>query len=182
MTEAAIHELLVKQQLHELEMAYCRGLDRRDEALLRSVFFEDAVVEHGQMFSGTGGGFAAWAVNEFLLRYEITAHYVLNEWYHVEGECAEAEIYRVTYHRERKDDRELATVAAGRAFNRYECRSGVWKICYRTVVRDWMTQSEAKAAAAAPGFSLAASAPGPEDPSYAVLGMFRGTAGGSTGK
>jgi hypothetical protein len=172
MTQTAIRELLVKQRLHEMEMAYCRGLDRRDEALLCSIFFDDAKVEHGQMYAGTIAGFARWAIHEFLPRYELTAHYVLNEWYRVEGERAEGEIHRISYHRERKEDGASVTVTAGRAFNRYECRDGVWKISFRTVVRDWIAQNPFDEPAEAPGFGLVKSVPGPEDLSYSVLSLF----------
>lgn len=172
MTESAIHELLLKQHFHELEMAYCRGLDRRDEELLRSVFFADAVVEHGQMFTGTSGNFAAWAIHDFLPRYVLTTHYVLNEWYRVCERGAEGEVHRISYHQERKQNVDIVTVAAGRAFNRYECRDGVWKICFRTVVRDWIAQEELSGGLRAGGFALPTSLPGPQDLSYTVLSLF----------
>jgi hypothetical protein len=168
-----IEELWAKQRLHELEMAYCRGLDRRDEVLVASVFFDDARVEHGQMFSGSGAAFAQWAVNEFLPRYEITAHYVLNEWYRIDGLRAQGEIYRLTHHQERSDGKVHVTLAAGRAFNCYECRDGAWKIAYRTVARDWISESESIAAAQAGAFQLGAAAAGPADPSYSILDLFR---------
>jgi len=78
-TDQALHDLLVKDRLHDLEMAYCRGVDRRDATLLHSIFFEDAIEEHGDMYSGSPKDFAVWVFRDFLPKYEVTAHYVLNE-------------------------------------------------------------------------------------------------------
>jgi hypothetical protein len=58
-TDEMLRELPVKDQLHALEMAYCGGVDRRDAALLRSVFFGDAIKEHGDMYTGNALKFAA---------------------------------------------------------------------------------------------------------------------------
>ncbi|HSV79418.1 MAG TPA: nuclear transport factor 2 family protein [Ramlibacter sp.] len=141
--ETELRALIVKERLHELEMAYCRGVDRRDAVLLQSIFFDDAVEEHGDMYRGSAVEFVRWAIEEFLPQYENTTHYVLNEWYRVEDDRAEGETHRVSYHRQRKDGALVETLAACRTFNRYECRNGVWKISYRGVVRDWVTQRAA---------------------------------------
>lgn len=178
--EKAIRELLVKQRLHEMEMAYCRALDRRDEVLLRSIFFDDAMVEHGQMYVGTIEKFARWAIQDFLPKYETTTHYVLNEWYRVDERRAEGEVHRISYHREGKDGGALTTLAAGRAFNRYECRNGVWKISFRTVVREWIAQNPLDEPPETSGFGMVKSLPGPGDLSYSVLSLFaRGPFGDS---
>ena len=131
------HYLLVKERLHELEMAYCRGVDRRDPDLLRSIFFEDALEEHGEMYRGPAVDFVDWVFNEFIGKYELTTHYVLNEWYRVAGDRAEGETHRISHHRIRTPEPK-ETIAACRTFNRYECRNGIWKISYRGVVRDWI--------------------------------------------
>jgi len=171
--ETRLHDLLVKDRLHELEMAYCRGVDRRDAALLRSIFFDDAVEEHGEMYRGSAHAFVEWVFRDFLPRYELTAHYVLNEWYRVAGDRAEGETHRLSYHRERgADGRASEAVAACRTFNRYECRDGVWKIAYRGVVRDWVSARPVDDALYKGHFGMALSRPDGQDDSYRVLSMF----------
>lgn len=168
----ALRTLLVKERLHELEMAYCRGVDRRDAELLQSIFFDDAVEEHGDMYRGSAVAFVQWAVTEFLPRFENTTHYVLNEWYRVDGDRAEGETHRVSYHRLREGGTAHETIAACRTFNRYERRAGVWKIAYRAVVRDWITRRPVDDALYRGEFEMPASRPGADDHSYRLLGLF----------
>lgn len=169
---AALQDLLVKQRLHDLEMAYCRGVDRRDADLLLSIFFEDAVEEHGEMYKGSVADFVRWAIGEFLPQWEITAHYVLNESYRVDGDKAEGETHRISYHRQRKDGKIHEVIAACRTFNRYECRDGVWKISYRGVSRDWVTQREGDESLYQGKFEMAPSRGDASDMSYRVLTLF----------
>jgi len=169
--ERALRDLLVKDRLHELEMAYCRGVDRRDPDLLRSIFFDDAIEEHGAMSRGSAAAFVDWVFREFIPQYEVTAHYVLNEWYRVDGDRAEGETHRLSYHRAR---REVATevIAACRTFSRYECRNGVWKISFRSVVRDWVAERPVNDALYQGKFAMPMSRPDPKDASYRLLSMF----------
>jgi hypothetical protein len=148
-------------------------VDRRDAALLQSIFFDDAVEEHGDMYRGSAAEFVRWAIEEFLPHYENTAHYVLNEWYQVAGERAEGETHRISYHRQRDGDHLVETLAACRTFNRYECRDGVWKISYRGVVRDWVTQRPADESLYRGKFGMPLSQPDASDLSYRVLDMFQ---------
>ncbi|MCV0394916.1 MAG: nuclear transport factor 2 family protein [Rhizobiaceae bacterium] len=170
-TAAALRDLLVKERLHELEMAYCRGIDRRDPELIRSIYFDDCVEDHGEAWQGTGSEWVDYIFSGYLLQFEVTAHYVMNEWYKVDGERAQGETHRVSYHR-RPNGEEVS--AGSRTFNRYECRNGVWKIAYRGVTRDWLLES--KAAPPDPAqpkhMILRPSLPGPQDVSYAELSMF----------
>src|SRR5262249_49993578 len=76
--ETRIDALLTKERLHELEMAYCRGIDRRDPDLIRSIYFPDAIEDHGSAWSGTGYEWVDYIFADYLLQFEVTAHYVLN--------------------------------------------------------------------------------------------------------
>jgi hypothetical protein len=171
--EAQLRALLIKDRLHELEMAYCRGVDRRDADLLRSIFFDDAIEEHGEMYRGSAIAFVDWVFKDFLPRYELTTHYVLNEWYRVDGQKAEGETHRLSYHRERDAEGQASeAIAACRTFNRYECRDGVWKIAYRGVVRDWVTHRPVDDALYQGHFGMQMSRHDASDESYRVLSLF----------
>ncbi len=52
--------LIDKQALSELVHSYCRACDRRDFALLRSLYHDDAIDDHGTMFRGTADEYLAW--------------------------------------------------------------------------------------------------------------------------
>lgn len=169
--ERLLDELIVKERLHELEMAYCRGVDRRDPELLKSIFFEDAVEEHGEMYGGNAWDFADWVFRDFIGEFENTTHYVLNEWYKVDGLRAEGETHRVSYHRKR-DPEPHEVIAGARTFNRYECRKGVWKIAYRGVVRDWITKRPVDDTLYKGHFEMLMSEMGPRDLSYDRMTMF----------
>jgi hypothetical protein len=166
-----LRDLLVKERLHELEMAYCRGVDRRDPELLRSIFFDDAIEEHGDMYRGSAADFVDWVFKEFIGNYELTTHYVLNEWYRVDGDRAEGETHRISHHRVRKPIAK-ETTAACRTFNRYECRNGVWKISYRGVVRDWIYARPLDEKLFEGTYAMALSRPDGSDRSYDVLSLF----------
>jgi len=165
-----VRDLLVKQRLHELEMAYCRGVDRRDRDLLASIYFEDAIEEHGSMYSGPVSAFMDWAFDTFLPRFEIVAHYVLNEWYQVDGDRAEGETHRISYHR--PFDGGDQRFAACRTLNRYECRDGVWKIAHRAVVRDWVTDTPLDLSLLGGSFEFPMSRSDETDASYDQLKLF----------
>jgi SnoaL-like domain len=165
-----IAKLVVKDRLHELEMAYCRGIDRRDPDLIKSVFFEDAIEDHGDAWYGTGHQWVDYIFSFYLTEFELTAHYVLNEWYKVNGNRAEGETHRISYHR-RADGAELT--AASRTFNRYECRHGLWRIAYRGVSRDWIKEGVvALGGSQARHLNLRSSVSGPSDISYMELSLF----------
>lgn len=165
-----LRDLKVKDRLHDLEVAYCRGIDRRDPELLKSIFFDDAFVRLGDMKEGGVDEWVDWIINEFKPRFENTTHYLLNEWYKVDGTTAEGETHRLSYHRFGDPAREL--IAASRTFNRYEQRDGVWRIAFREVIRDWIHERPVDQELFTGGFAMELSKPGPEDKSYEVLSMF----------
>ena len=56
----ALQTLIDKQALHELVLRYCRACDRRDFVLLRSLYHDDAIDDHGAMFCGSADEFLVW--------------------------------------------------------------------------------------------------------------------------
>ena len=173
---AFLRELRIKDRLHDLEVAYCRGIDRRDAELLSSIYFDDAFIRLGNMKEGGVHEWVSWIVDEFKPQFENTTHYLLNEAYQVRGSYAEGETHRLSYHRFADSPREL--IAASRTFNRYEERDGVWKISYREVIRDWIHERPVDRELFTGGFAMELSRPDATDKSYEVLSLFaRGALG-----
>ena len=137
MTQAAIDELLAKQEITELLYRYCRGIDRLDWELVRSCYHDDAFDDHG-IFRGSPDEFVAF-FTEFLTPLTATTHTLGNILITVNGDVAGCESYILAWHRVPADGdappRDLT--ASGRYVDRLERRNGQWKIAHRTVLFDW---------------------------------------------
>jgi ketosteroid isomerase-like protein len=134
-TQHALQVLLDKQEIHEVLMRYCRGIDRCDAELLHSVYHLDATDDHG-LFKGKAVDFVPWALKS-LGRDEGTSHYIANELIEVEGDVAYCESYFFAVHRrQNKDGTKADLIFAGRYVDQFERRGGLWKIAHRQVVFD----------------------------------------------
>ena len=132
---ATLRELLAKQEIHELLMRYCRGIDRRDATLLREVYHPDATDDHGG-FRGAASDFIDWAI-EALGRDENTSHFIANELVEIDGDVAYGESYFHAVHRRvQKDGSRVDLIFQGRYVDRFERRDGRWGIADRKVVYD----------------------------------------------
>lgn len=133
--------LLAEREIKRVLLRYCRGIDRLDEELIRSVYHDGATDDHG-IYQGDGQAFAAFVVPLLRDAYRSTMHTIQNCLIEVEGSGdgagAEAETYCVAYH-ERVDDagERWLDVFACRYVDRLERRTGRWGIVRRVVVHDW---------------------------------------------
>jgi hypothetical protein len=135
MSNERIETYLAKQDIYELVCQYSRGLDRLDEDLLCSVFFEDAYCEYG-FFNGAVKDFAGFAI-EALSGHVANHHMIGNVLIEVEGNEAFGEVYFHAYHKVPAEQGFDDVIIAGRYLDRYELRDGVWKIAYRSERNDW---------------------------------------------
>ncbi len=127
-------DLLDQVALRDLLMRYCRGCDRRDFALVRSLYHDDAIDDHGAMFHGGPDAFVAW-LPQAMATWDATRHMIGNSLFVVDGDMAEGEHYVEAWHRTPAPDaREY--VVHGRYLDRYAKRSGVWKFLHRSLVFD----------------------------------------------
>ncbi len=134
---SALDNLLAKQEMHELMVAYCRALDRCDRALLRSVFHDDAYIDAGT-FRGDPDGFVK-SIIDFNLGVTRTCHRLSNEWYKVDGDHAIGESYLMGIASANfgGGDGGFDGLVGGRYLDRYTRRNGVWKISEHVIVLDW---------------------------------------------
>ncbi len=174
---ARLAEAADRSELRQLVDLYGRAIDRRDFTLLRSLYWDDATEEHGNMFRGTADEYVSW-VEGALAMNEMTVHYAVNTLFALDGDYAEGEVCKVSYHRLTGDPktgdpvREVTT--GSRSLDRYARRNGVWKFLHRYVVLDWAEQRDADTSAYA---SFAANSPpgrvDGEDASFTRLRFFR---------
>lgn len=127
--------LLAKQEIYELSCNYMRALDRLDEALLVSTFFEDAWCDYG-FTEGSPAEFARFAIAA-LQTHQANHHMIGNVLIDVEREEAFGEVYFNAYHKIPVASGFEDTIIAGRYLDRYELRAGVWKFAYRSERVDW---------------------------------------------
>lgn len=163
--EPLLAELCDKQAITELLHRYCRGVDRCDVGLIRSVYHEPSVDDHGY-WRGSGHDFATFIVNRLTAANTATLHSVTNVLIQLDGDRAvcEAHVYASMV---RRDDEAMADFFAGRYLDVLERRDAEWGIVDRTVVVDW---ARSASVGASTGFPVplddyAVGARTPDDPS-----------------
>ncbi len=130
--EAALDAALAKAEIHDLCMAYARGVDRADEALLASIFSDDSTVISG-VVNGSGKDFARDITAFVQANLEMCFHSVANEWVDVRGDEAVGEHYAIA----QMVQAGTEVLTGGRYIDRYVKRDGKWLIQSRTFVADW---------------------------------------------
>jgi ketosteroid isomerase-like protein len=127
-----LDEMIARQEIYEALTRYCRGVDRCDVDLIRSVYHEDAVDDHG-MFKGLGIDFAPWIVAWELENIKSCQHLIGNFTCDIRGDTAFTETYCISFS-------EGLTGHNATVYNRYvdrfERRNGEWKIADRVVILD----------------------------------------------
>jgi hypothetical protein len=132
---ADLEAVLSKLALHELNVAYCRAVDRLDEPALVALFHPDATLDSGVLRGPPpyfAREFAAW-VRE---NARLISHAVTNEWYRVDGDRAIGECYVIAVSRMIGPSGERDVLTVGRYFDRFERRSGPWKFLEKRFVLD----------------------------------------------
>jgi SnoaL-like domain len=137
--EAAVLELQDRQAIHDCLMTYSRAIDRHDRELLRSVYHEDAIDDHG-VFVGTPAAFVDWALNMHDSVHLSHQHCIFNYTCDLDGTVAHTESYYMFVGLNRRG-KPLA-MSGGRYLDRFEKRDGRWAIAARVCVRDWAPLDE----------------------------------------
>jgi hypothetical protein len=134
--------MLDKHELRELGLTYCRGIDRQDFALVRTLYHDDAIDDHGDMFKGNPDEYVAW-LPTIMAMWDATVHSISNAVYEVDGDKANGELYVVAYHRTHEPQAK-EIIVGGRYLDRYEKRDGRWKFSHRSLAMDWCNVQDVK--------------------------------------
>jgi ketosteroid isomerase-like protein len=136
-TDERLRDLLDKQEIHEAMLRYCRGCDRADGDLLKSVLHPDAVFERGpDSWQGVEENVADLIERTRMATKQL--HTVTNELIEINGNSARVEAYWVFYGVSAAEGREYASEYVGRYIDRWERREdGHWKIAHRVYVGEW---------------------------------------------
>lgn len=131
-----LQQLLDKEEIRELAFRYCRGVDRKDPALLRSLYTRDGIDNHAQLYRGSAEGYVDFLESSFAF-IKIGAHYVCNHLIEVNGDAADGEVYALGYHiLPSGDGLPIESFVGVRYLDRYRREDGRWRFARREVVID----------------------------------------------
>jgi hypothetical protein len=156
--------------MHDVLIKHSRGVDRADEAILKSAYWPDATVEYGG-FQGPAHEFCA-ILPGAIAHHARTQHRVTNIAIDQDGDDARVESYVTAYHYTANDDGpDTEMTYLGRYLDTMQKREDVWKISHRQIVMDWNQNVDTTAVWAGPTFDgIARGGRVPDDPLYAFLG------------
>lgn len=171
MDQVRLTELLDREAIRDCLYRYCRGIDRGDEAALRSSYWPDATDRHGA-YSGPVEGFIQMALGVFKTNPR-NIHQISNILIEFRsGTDARVETYFNALQRgPGKDGVVRQFLLVGRYCDAFEKRDGEWRVARRTVVYDWVEEQTPPDGSDAERFGLRqpVGAAFPNDPVYALL-------------
>lgn len=121
-----------RSDIYDALLRYTRGVDRHDRALMLSAYWPDAYDEHG-VAEGLAADFVDWAIGwhgEFQTRHH---HIIANHSVELDGDTAHGETYYIFWAENREGPPQLSF---GRYVDRFEKRSGKWRIAHRVCVNE----------------------------------------------
>ena len=136
MNESALAVLIAKDEIRELGMLYSRGVDRKDAALLRSLYTSDATDTHGDTFDGGAEPYVDFLESSFPYM-PYSGHHICNHLISVDGDTGEGEVYAHAFH--------IIPDGAGgwledvmfvRYLDHYRKEDGRWRFAKRVVTYD----------------------------------------------
>lgn len=170
--DAALQDLLDRESIRHLVHAYCRAVDRRDFARLRTLYHPDAIDDHTPYFNGPAGEFID-RLPEIMAVNRVTSHQVTNLLVALDGDRAEGEVGVLAYHLMDSEEGPVDFLVGGRYLDHYVRSGSGWQFMRRKIVLDW---SERKPSRFDPEFArvqgAVLGAAGPEDPSYGYFRLF----------
>lgn len=131
-----VNELLARNAIYNAIMRYCRGVDRLDRDLIRSVCHPDANDNHGS-YNGPVQGFIDWVFENHENKVISSVHHIGSVLIQLDGVIAHSESHVMVNHRRLVDGKLYDLLSHGRFVDRFEERGGDWRIVDRLVVIDW---------------------------------------------
>lgn len=188
--DARLQLMWDRQEIERVLYTYCRGVDRQDVEVLKSVYHPDAVDEHGY-FVGNAHEFAEHVIARMAVNTTYGQHQVTNVLIEVDGDRAISEssywgfhkvpsgwdslssFFGEDYARRAKEAGTLGLVheyvCGGRYLDNFERRDGVWRIAHRRITNEWSQSGPVTEQVEGPRASL--NLPGrrdKEDPFYSL--------------
>ena len=136
-----LQRLLDRAAIHDCLARYARGIDRHDDELALSAFFDDAVDRHGQN-ARSPRELVAWGASQHESVWDAHQHFLSNVTIDWDGDVAHVETYVMFVQRRRGGG--VVDFGGARYVDRFERRAGDWRIADRAVVMDWVCEAGAE--------------------------------------
>lgn len=137
--ESPLQNLLDREAIREVMYAYCRGIDRGDEAALRATYWPNGTDQHGA-YNGSASGFVDAAVktraNGLRMIHQVTNISIVLK----DGQAAVESYFQAFQCDTDPQGHPRETFLCGRYVDRFEKRGDEWRVAARTVVYDWMKE------------------------------------------
>lgn len=130
---ARLRQVEDRQAIYDCTVRFCRGINRNDMELLRSVFHDDAIDDHGA-FVGGPDDFLTW-IGKVYSQLSYTQHFVMNQSIDLDGDSAHVETYWMVVNI--YQGTETPIMRGGRYMDRFERRHGRWAIAARVCFTEW---------------------------------------------
>lgn len=171
MDQAKLTELMDREAIRDCLYRYCRGIDRADEAALRSAYWPDAIDRHG-VYSGPAQGFIDFALEAFKAKPR-NVHQISNILiaFRSPSDARVESYFNALQRGPGKDGAVRQFLLAGRYCDAFEKRGEEWRVAHRTVVYDWVEEQTPPEGSDEMRFGprKPAGAPYPDDAVYALL-------------
>jgi SnoaL-like domain len=169
--EPELRELLDKQAIAELLYAYAEGIDRRDSALLETVFTEECQLHYGAYDQPARVLIDSWRAGRppaLLMSHHLYGNIVVR---FCGADRARSITYFFAQHRANHDGEIMDEMVRGRYLDRLLKQNGRWRFAERTIIFDWSKISPADSTHwwDASGSSAKVGAHGPADPAWGFL-------------
>jgi hypothetical protein len=140
--ERKLRELIDKQEIQEVLVRYCRGFDRADAELLRTVYHPGAIDDrfpkdsqgHPQTVPDPGAYLAERSRSRNPL---VSCHRVSTITIELDGDVAQTESYYDVVMVRSDNGEAMVARADGRYIDRFERRNGEWRIVRRIIATEW---------------------------------------------
>jgi len=139
-TSERLEQFMARAEIHDVLYRYCHACDRRDWAMMKSVYHPGAIDNHNT-FDGPADEFVDYLAVRFDQAFGLTQHHITNINIEFHGDTAYVESYFIAFHRH-KDDPNHDSQTGGRYVDRFETRDGKWLIAFRQVAVDWTADIE----------------------------------------
>jgi hypothetical protein len=129
--------------LRTLVESYARGVDRRDAALLDSLFLDDTEMlifqdpTSAEPSSTIRGRAELARITRVVQRYVATTHFIGNHLVELAGDTATGETYCMAHHIYDEGDERRTLVWSIRYEDRYARHEGTWRFSQRRLIVDW---------------------------------------------
>lgn len=166
-----LQELLDHHDIRQLLAAYCHGCDRGDEVEMAGTYARESWDDHGPR-KMEGRRFSIETVEESMRTTTVVSHMLGQSSIKVDDDEAGAETYFIAtvIYPPRNGNPETLNQLGGRYVDRLRREDGQWRIAERICVREWSISHPLERDWLA-GRGFEETQRGPEDRSYAVLGL-----------